>query len=279
MATPRIDAYLSGCQQPVGAFAAPRPGKTVKSVGAGLVREAKNGRVAVAHCFYENNRVEEVLMVAEPLQRIDVVEGAAVAAGQTLGAGAEASSTIDGVPAAVFVAQRLRLWQPVMAPVLLVVDVEAHVAQLVRSGQPVRSWELAHGQAEGVKELRGDLKTPRGLYDVVAKTRGPFGGDYADYYGGVWIKLNYPNAFDAARGLDAGVISVAQASNIAAAWQKKALTPQRTKLGGGIGLHGWVNEWSADAGFGLSWGCLVLHLADVDDVYDALPVGAPVVLL
>ncbi len=140
-------------------------------------------------------------------------------------------------------------------------------------------WEVGRGQAEGAKEARGDLRTPRGLYFVVEHTTGPFTGDFAEYFGGAWVKLNYPNAFDAERGVDAGLISRAQADDIAGKWRRRVAVPQKTKLGGGIGFHGWNAPWDADGGYGLSWGCVVMHPEEVRGFYDVVPVGTPVVLL
>jgi hypothetical protein len=277
--TPRIDAFMTECASPVARFEAPAPGATVRALAEGLVLEATPTRVVVSHCFIENHEVRTARAVIEPLVEVEVAEGATVRQGQRLGRGPRAKVLVDGEPAARFVAARQRLLVPAAVPVLVVVDVDGHRAVRFEHGQPTHAWEIARGQGDGVKELRGDLKTPRGLYDVVGKSLGPFGGAYADYYGGVWLKVNYPNAFDAARGLDAGLISAETAEAISSTWRARALTPQHTKLGGGIGFHGWIAEWDGDAGWGLSWGCLVLHPDEARSFYDVVPVGAQVVLL
>lgn len=277
--TPRIDAFLTECAAPVARFELPRPGPHVHALADGLVLEASATRLVLSHCFIENHEVRTVRAVLEPLTEVEVAEGATVRQGQRVGRGARAKVLVNGEPAARFVAARQRLLVPAAVPVLVVVDVDGHRAVRLERGQPTHEWELARGQGDGVKEVRGDLKTPRGLYDVVGKSLGPFGGAYADYYGGVWLKVNYPNAFDAARGLDAGVISAPSAQAISSAWRARALTPQGTKLGGGIGFHGWIADWSGDAGWGLSWGCLVLHPEEARGFYDVVPVGAQVVLL
>jgi hypothetical protein len=278
--TPAIDAFVAGCARPVAAFdAPPRRGPAVAALADGVVVEASPTRLVVAHCFLENHEVRTARAVVEPLTRALVKEGDLVTRGQRLGEGAKATTLVDGEPAAAFVAARQRLLVPAAQPVLVVVDVDGHRAVRFEHGQPTHEWELARGQAEGVKEQRGDLKTPRGLYDVVGKSLGPFAGDYADYYGGVWLKVNYPNAFDAARGLDAGLVSTGAAAAIARDWRGRRLTAQGTKLGGGIGFHGWIDAWDGDAGWGLSWGCLVLHPEEARGFYDLVPVGTPIVLL
>src|SRR5687767_2154158 len=83
---------------------------------------------------------------------------------------------------------------------LLVVHHGERRLRLYEQGVLTGEWEIALGQAEGAKEVRGDLKTPVGTYFVVAKSTGPFSGTYSEYFGGHWIKINYPNAADAERG-------------------------------------------------------------------------------
>ena len=61
-------------------------------------------------------------------------------------------------------------------------------------------------------------------------------------------------------------------------WDARAPTPETTRLGGGIGFHGWAREWPNDGPRHLSWGCVVLHLSDISNFYDRLPEGAMVVI-
>ena len=96
---------------------------------------------------------------------------------------------------------------------------------------------------------------------------------------GIWIKLNYPNAFDAAWGRAQWLIDQPREERIAALWRERKLTPQDTPLGSGIGVHSWIKEWPDGGSRGLSWGCVVLHPRDAQRVFDALPLGAMVVLL
>lgn len=82
----------------------------------------------------------------------------------------------------------------------------------------------------------------------------------------------------AARGRAARLLTPAQESSIAAAWERRAPTLETTRLGGGIGFHGWAREWEDTGPRHLSWGCVVLHLSDIQDFYDRLPAGAMVVI-
>jgi len=162
---------------------------------------------------------------------------------------------------------------------LVLVHADAFRMRVYARGALAREYEIGLGQAPGAKERRGDLRTPRGTYFVTAKSQGPFAGDFAAYFGGHWIAINYPGPEDAERGLRRGWIDAATRDEIAARWRARQPTAKRTALGGGIGFHGWAQEWNlkSDGGF-LSWGCVVLHLADVADFYERIPVGAKVVI-
>jgi hypothetical protein len=89
----------------------------------------------------------------------------------------------------------------------------------------------------------------------------------------------YPNAWDAARGVDEGLITPSQQRAISKSWRRRELSMQGTRLGSGIGLHGWAGEWSNDGSRHLSWGCVVLHMSDVEEIYASLPEGSMVVML
>lgn len=275
--TPRIEEYVGACDgNPADGFALL---SVQQAVASGEVKVATDDRLEIAHCFLENHEVRSVRTVITGLKQLEVKVGDRVTRGQRLGkANAKTKLEVDGLPAREFVRGRESLQVPMSEKVLVVVDVDGHHAERFERGVLTHAWEVGQGQVEGVKEERGDLKTPRGLYFVVDRTTGPFAGDYAAYFGKAWVKLNYPNAFDAARGLDGGIITTEQAADISSQWKRHALTLQKTKLGGGIGFHGWIEPWSGDAGFGLSWGCVVMHPEDIKGFYDVVPIGTPVVL-
>ena len=108
--------------------------------------------------------------------------------------------------------------------------------------------------------------------------RGEFSGEWADYYGGHWLKINYPNPWDAAYGREQGWITAAQEQEIATAWQRRELTNTKTKLGGGIGFHGWIEEWPEDGPRHLSWGCIVMQTGDITRVWEEIESGTMVVI-
>lgn len=275
---PALAAYLDRGAPIADGWSAPLKGRQVVAMGRGRVVAAGSGRVDVAHVFFEGAGRHEVRFTATGLEAVAVKAGDEVQQGAPLGSGARVGATIDGVRPAAFLAARVAGFNPLAADRAFVVDVDARRLVALEKGAAVATFEVAIGQAEGPKEMRGDLKTPRGMYFVTDRYHGKFSGDWADFYGEYWVKLNYPGPVDAARGLDAGLITPGQAAAIAAAWPKKELTPQNTKLGGGIGFHAWASEWDADAGTLMSFGCVVLHPAQVADFFARVQVGDLVVL-
>jgi murein DD-endopeptidase MepM/ murein hydrolase activator NlpD len=177
-----------------------------------------------------------------------------------------------------FIKAHRKLPVPHSESTLVLVDQGLYKARLYAGGRVAGEYNISLGQGSGEKEVQGDNRTPKGMYFVVQKHRGEFPGEYGAFYGGHWIKINYPNKYDAARGRAARLISPAQESSITSAWERRAPTLETTRLGGGIGFHGWAREWSDEGPRHLSWGCVVLHLSDISNFYDQLPEGAMVVI-
>lgn len=275
---PGLSEWLDARAPIVDGWAAPQQGQQLRAMARGRVESTADGTVAIVHHFFENAARRQVRFVASGLETITVAVGQDVAKGAPLGSGKRLSALIDGQLPAAFLRARPPAFNPLAAARAFVVDVEARRLVALEAGVPVASWGIAIGQAEGPKEIRGDLKTPRGMFFVTERYHGKFSGDWADFYGEYWVKLNYPNPFDAARGMDAGVVTAGQAAKIGEAWARRELTPQGTKLGGGIGFHSWASKWDADAGTLMSFGCLVLHPEDVADFFARVQVGDLVVL-
>jgi murein DD-endopeptidase MepM/ murein hydrolase activator NlpD len=177
-----------------------------------------------------------------------------------------------------FIKSRRKLFVPQGESSLVLVDQTRHRMRLYEGGRVAGEYDISLGQGEGEKQAEGDNRTPKGMYFVVQKKRGEFPGPYGAYFGGHWIRVNYPNRFDAARGRGVKLITPEQESKIAAAWERREPTLETTRLGGGIGFHGWAREWEDSGPRHLSWGCVVLHLKDIPDFYSRLPEGAMVVI-
>ncbi len=177
-----------------------------------------------------------------------------------------------------FINSHRRMFVPQKEPVLILVDRTSYKMRLYKNGNLQGEYEVGFGQSKGAKRVQGDNKTPAGMYFVIQKHRGKFEGDYGEYYGGHWIKINYPNKYDAERGIGDRILNAKQASAINARWTRREPTLENTKLGGGIGFHGWISEWDNAASRHLSWGCVVMHIYDIKRLYDEIPAGAMVVI-
>lgn len=309
MSLPAIDAAPLTADDPVGqaierfvfpelpaadGFSSPGPGRAPRAIGLGVVRAVVTNpdgvEVQVEHLYYENVEQQRIFTIYRGLEKARVTVGATVARGQSIGqAGRRGSVAIHaaepgGGPGrsleiGAFLRGRGQLFVPASEATLLVIDSSTYHLHHYQRGVLIDHLEIGLGQARGPKVRQGDLRTPRGMYFVIDKHRGEFSGRYGAWYGGHWIKVNYPNPWDAERGLAAGWLDPTEAEQIRSAWAQRAATSERTPLGGGIGLHGWNGEWSGEGGAHLSFGCVVLHNADIAALYDQIPRGAMVVIL
>jgi hypothetical protein len=244
--------------------------------------EVAADQVTLTAIAYRNHLRYEVRLIWRGRVKPAVTSGELVSAGQRLAslhAGVELSVMVDGAPlsAEALFAEWAELFDPHREERLVIVD-QGSREMWLRIGEEVQRVRIGFGQTPGKKVERGDNKSPRGMYFITNRHRGEFGGPYGAYYGGHWIKVNYPNRFDAQRGLEQGWLNGDQAAAISRAWRKRELTNQKTRLGGGIGFHGWIDSWS-DENPWLSWGCLVMHNEDITRLFDQMPHGTMVVLL
>ncbi|MCD6404424.1 MAG: L,D-transpeptidase family protein [Planctomycetes bacterium] len=114
----------------------------------------------------------------------------------------------------------------------------------------------------GHKKCEGDGKTPEGHYYVC--TKNPDSRFY------VSLGLSYPNADDAAAGFAEGRISGDERDEIVLKDASGEASVWKTALGGEISIHGngSKTDWTA--------GCIALDDGDIEEFYDAVPVGTPV---
>lgn len=130
----------------------------------------------------------------------------------------------------------------------------------------LKTYRIALGrQPTGAKREEGDGATPEGEYYVT------HGNPRSHFH--LSLGLSYPNADDARSGLSRGAITKAEQESIADAIARHATPPQHTRLGGDIFLHGGgaSTDWTA--------GCIALENADIDDLFQRVPVGAHVTIL
>ncbi len=268
---------------PADGFDAPgeaRAGAPVRALAAGTVKEGSAAELVLEHAFYENAELRRARSRYRWVTRPSVKPGQQVARGAVLGTHGPcaAAPELEGLRHGARLPASLPL--PAQEPQLLLIHPASRQLRLYARGKEVKRYEVGFGQADGPKRERGDLRTPSGMYFLLEKSRGPFAGPAAAFYGGYWARLNYPNAFDAERGLKAGLIRAEEAAAISAAWRARKPTNEKTRLGGGIGLHGWAGEWRLSETEGrMSWGCVVFHTADLAELYPVLQPGAMVVIL
>lgn len=88
------------------------------------------------------------------------------------------------------------------------------------------------------------------------------------------LMLSYPNAEDAERGLEAGIISRAEYAEIVKASLGFRSPPMGTALGGAIAIHG------QGSGRQRAWtrGCVALRDVHLDAIWDLVDVGTPVLI-
>ena len=122
------------------------------------------------------------------------------------------------------------------------------------------------------KERRGNLadpdhwRTPEGQFFVANKN------PHSQFYKA--FVLNYPNAEDAERGLEDGLITQAQYDAIVQAEQSVTMPLMNTELGGYIEIHGNGtgnrNNWTQ--------GCIAIADAEMDRLWNLIVVGTPVLI-
>lgn len=164
-------------------------------------------------------------------------------------------------------------------PTVLVAWKSRYRMGLYNKGELVKTFVIGLGQTPvGHKVRQGDNRTPEGDYRVIQKTRGPFRGRYGRYLGVGWMRLNYPNEQDAESGFAQGLISETEKEQIIAANRDGREPPKSTRLGGGIGIHGWWGSWPGEDRQDLTWGCLTLQNRQMEELFRRIEVGTRVMI-
>ena len=150
-------------------------------------------------------------------------------------------------------------------PPKIAIDKAARRLTLEVGGAPQRRYAIAIGRNTGAhKSIEGDEATPLGEYYVCAKN------PRSKFF--LSLCVSYPNAADAERGLRAGLITAEEHAEILAANRERRMPPQHTRLGGEIYLHGEA----PGAGAAGTRGCIALSNADIQELFDLVPLGAAV---
>lgn len=109
------------------------------------------------------------------------------------------------------------------------------------------------------KLYEGDRRTPEGEYHIIAKHVHP---EWQRF-----LLLDYPSADD----------------RQVYAWSRaNGLVPARggkvPGTGGAVGIHGTSDDAANRAGLNWTYGCISLLSQDIEELYDIIPVGTPVVI-
>ena len=137
--------------------------------------------------------------------------------------------------------------------------------ELYSTAKLIRSYKIGLGlNPVPDKQREGDRATPEGEFYIF--TKNPRSAFHLS------LGVSYPNIEDAERGLKSGLITRAQRDTIVRAIKRKQGPPQFTALGGLIYIHG--NGASSD----WTWGCVALENEDIEELYQAIPVGTPVTI-
>lgn len=154
--------------------------------------------------------------------------------------------------------------QPLRNPEIHV-SKERRQLDLLSGGEVVRTYRIGLGSSPiGHKRRQGDRRTPEGRYVICLKN------PRSQFY--LSLQINYPNEQDAVAGLADGVIDQQQYDRIVRASRQRGIPPAETRLGGEIFIHG------RGSGSDWTWGCIALEDPEMKELFDAIPVGTPVVI-
>lgn len=284
-------------------------GQAVYSIGKGKVINAENAggnwgnTVVVEHIYYENAAVQKLRSYYMHLDSMLVKKGDFVKRRQQIGTlGGNfgmfpahlhlelRKETLFNKPVTFwppedeklirenyenpteFIKEHRQIYNPVNDSIIVIALKNKYKLYICKFGKITKVIPIALGQEPvGHKVKQGDNKTPEGEYYINEKQLGPFGGTWGEYFGPAWIRISYPNIFDAAAGLKNGLINSTEYNLIKKAVNKKSFPPKNTTLGGGIGIHGWAGSWEIGEKNNLTWGCISINNEQLLEFYKLVP--------
>lgn len=197
------------------------------------------------------------------------------------------NKTVDWVKAhyehpTTFIKEHRKVDVPRKMPQLVIAIKSSYKLILLEYGKLKAKYEIALSQnPNGHKVEQGDLKLPEGAYRLCQKTKGPFtGSNISAFFGPAWMRISYPNNYDAKAGLEKGLVKKWQYNTIVQKNNANQTPPKTTKLGGGIGIHGWVSsDWNNNGDRFLTWGCISMHNEDLKVFFKQVNLNAPIMIL
>jgi murein L,D-transpeptidase YafK len=131
---------------------------------------------------------------------------------------------------------------------------------LYRGDEQIKVYPVVLGIApEGAKTYQGDLRTPEGVYRITFKRPHERWSRF--------MLLSYPNHVDMRR------YAMARTDGRVPMIEGREPGP-----GGAVGIHGTDREADNVRGIDWTWGCVSLMNAHVDELYDLVPIGTPVLI-
>ncbi|MCD6068662.1 MAG: hypothetical protein K0S33_3488 [Bacteroidetes bacterium] len=265
--------------------------------------------VEIKHEYVENASIKTVISSYDHLKKMHVKKGEQVAKGQLIGSFRhdsavscfyftvrenvlpESPSTrlekeeilISGdnkgsVSPSAFIKKHRQTYTPKGKALLLIAVKHEYKMYVYKSGKLSKTYDIALSQSPvGHKQEEGDNKLPEGEYKIIQKTKGPFAGDYSEYLGSRFMRLNYPNSYDAENALKNKKITAKQAEQIISANANNKEPNKHTGLGGGIGIHGWAGDWPLNSKH-LTWGCISMKNTDLPVLFDEVPLFTPILI-
>lgn len=142
--------------------------------------------------------------------------------------------------------------------VFLLIDKSNYRLYLYEDTRLLRSYKVVFGSDDlGDKRMQGDKKTPEGTFHIIGKR-----------YHNKWSRfllLDYPTQS-----------SVQKFNRLKA----QGRIPASAQIGGDIGIHGVRPGVQPAIDMRVNWtdGCIGMKNADVDELYNLVKVGTPVVI-
>lgn len=169
----------------------------------------------------------------------------------------------------------LPIRQPSLSPeqatdVSIVVEKSKHLLTMYNGDAVIAQYSvgLASHYTEGAKQQEGDKRNPEGEYEVCVLN------NESKFY--LALGLNYPNANDAKRGLDSGLITQAEYDDIMSALNAGQVPNWYTKLGGQIMIHGQKGNLGGQTDW--TTGCVAVNNQVMDILWKYCKVGTKVTI-
>ena len=158
----------------------------------------------------------------------------------------------------------------------VVIQKSRYVLTLYKGMTPVKSYWAVFGKgyAGGDKRVMGDKRTPEGEFYICTINHSK------RFY--KFIGISYPGIKHAVYGLQQGIITPSQYTEIKKANEERRQPPWETGIGGGGGVHGRGPDLALiRAPDLLNWtdGCIALDNADVDEIFSVVSLGTPVTIV